>query len=180
MVKWTSEKNTKQEEKIKELKAYLSGGIEWADDSGKNWREKLIPWLERRGIIGINPADYDKDLEYPPKEIDGKLNYGPIREIFQVTIIRDLDLVKGADLVICLWDGAAALGAGTHGELTMARYYDIPVIIWNKTNLDIPSWIVGCSTYICKSLDELKGFLACIYTSVVLENPISAEGNKNG
>ena len=150
------------------LKAYLSGGIERAENKGAGWRDDLNPWLDQHGFQGINPIDFDKEIVYPDKLVDGKLNYAPVRESLSKTVERDLNLVADSNIIICLWDDAAAAGAGTHGELTMARNYDIPVIIVNKTGLKIPVWIIGCSTYICDSFEELKGFLACIYAQEVL------------
>ena len=151
---------------------YLSGGIEAAPDKGVGWRDTITPWLKERGFYPVNPIDFDKSIEYPDKLVDGKLNYEPVREAFASTVHRDLALVHDCDVVVCLWDEAAANGAGTHGELTFAFKNDIPVIILNKTGTDIPAWIIGCSTYICSSMEELRGFLACIYAREILEHDV--------
>ena len=40
---------------------------------------------------------------------------------------------KGSDCVICLWDEGAARGAGTKGELTIARYFGKPVYLVTRS-----------------------------------------------
>jgi hypothetical protein len=62
--------------------------------------------------------------------------------------------------VICLWDEGAARGAGTKGELTMARFFGKPVYMVTAFPFaDIPGWVLGCTTGIFPDFETLKRYL---------------------
>ena len=51
-------------------------------------------------------------------------------------------------------------GAGTKGELTMAKYFGKPVyLVTSIPYHDIPGWVLGCTTQLFSSFDELNVFL---------------------
>ena len=83
-----------------------------------------------------------------------------------IVIVRDLidrdiqEIAQRTDYVICNWDESAQRGAGTKGEVTMARYTGKPVYLVTEMNhQDIPGWVLGCATKIFGSFDELREFL---------------------
>ena len=52
-------------------------------------------------------------------------------------------------------------GAGTKGELTMARYFGKPVYMVTAIPLqDIPGWVLGCTDRIFPSFEALQQFLS--------------------
>lgn len=79
----------------------------------------------------------------------------------------DLDsheIAERSDYVVCLWDSSAQRGAGTTGEVTMARFTAKPLYLVTSMDLEeIPGWILGCSTDVFSSFDELKTFLQSKY-----------------
>jgi len=50
-------------------------------------------------------------------------------------------------------------GGGTHGELTLAYEHRMPVyLVLGMPMEKVSSWIVGCTTEVFSSFDELKQF----------------------
>ena len=84
-----------------------------------------------------------------------------IRKIIQV----DLDaVVKGSDYLIVNWDKSVFKGGGTHGEITMAYWFNKPIYMVNALPIeDVSSWIFSCTEYICSNFEDLKIKLKEIY-----------------
>jgi hypothetical protein len=75
----------------------------------------------------------------------------------------DLDcreIAERSNYLICFWDSGAMRGAGTKGELTIARYFGKPVYLVTSIPFrDIPGWVLGCTDKIFPGFDQLKKFL---------------------
>ena len=70
------------------------------------------------------------------------------------------EIAERSDVVICYWDESAMRGAGTKGELTMARFFGKPVyMVTTLPHTEIPGWVLGCTTEFFPSFDQLKTFL---------------------
>ena len=149
------------------MRAYLSGGMEYATDEGRSWREDLEVWLERElGWHSFNPnRESDRFLasRTPDTPFRSLKTLDRDRFLTIVSEIVDLDcseVAERADCVICYWDDGATRGAGTKGELTIARYFRKPVyLVTTIPFADIPGWVMGCTTKMFGSFDELKVFL---------------------
>lgn len=148
------------------MKVYLSGAMEHAPDSGREWRDSLETFLH--GQIGhevYNPVrDVRKNLTGEEaahfrswKRADPERYRAVLRKI----IHYDLDMLEErADYVVCYWDRWCVQGGGTHGELTMAFRRRIPVYLVSEIPfVEISGWILGCCTEVFPSFDELKTFL---------------------
>ena len=145
--------------------AYLSGSIEYSPDYGKSWRAHLTPFLRDLGHDVYDPAlDEKKNLD--DREVR-EFRYWKVtdRPRFQTTIRKiiawDLDWIEQkSDYVVCFWDEAAARGAGTQGELTMAHRRGIPVYLVVGMPMEkVSGWILGCATEVFENFEELKSFL---------------------
>lgn len=150
--------------------AFLCGGMEFAPDGGREWRERMRRWLEEN----VNHAAYDPALEARRLMSGGELRDLPrwkttdlerYRKTMRFIINHDLDVMSGrADYVICYWDRAAAHGGGTQAELTAAYRKGLPVYLVTEMPVEeISGWVVGCTTRIFSSFEELKSFLAATY-----------------
>ena len=149
------------------MKVYLSGGIEYASNYGKDWRTEISSWIkDQLGHSIFNPTKESIEFfheKFPAFQRDNLKNLPipEIREIIGSLINFEISTVMNEmDYIICFWDESCYKGAGTQGELTVARYNNIPVYI--VTNLDkniIPSWIIGCSTEIFSNFETLKTYL---------------------
>ena len=148
------------------LRAYLSGGMEYADGEGRDWRARLQEWVEKDlGGTVFNPnveSERFFALHYPQADFRRTKQEDPalFREI--VTQLVDIDcreIAERSDYLICFWDEGAARGAGTKGELTMARYFGKPVYLVTAIPIaEIPGWVIGCTDRFFSSFEELMTF----------------------
>jgi hypothetical protein len=151
-----------------ERRVYLSGGMEYADDEGRTWRADLQAWLEREaGWSVFNPsAESDRLLraEFPGTSLRSlkASDPGRYREIVRRIVMHDCrEIAERSDIVVCRWDDAAMRGAGTKGELTIARYFGKPVyLVTAVPPADIPGWVLGCVTEVFPDFDALRRFLS--------------------
>lgn len=150
--------------------AYLSGGMENADNDGADWRVEMTSWLrENLGHDVIDPV-----LESEKRVIElGAENYRDwkksdpkkFKEFVRILINQDLrGVIADSDYLIVLWDESVLYGGGTHGEVTMAYWVDRPVFLINKLPPDkLSAWISSCSTETLDSFEALKETLLALY-----------------
>jgi len=143
------------------MRIYLSGAIEHAPDHGCAWRAAVTPWLESRGHSVYDPARDEKknltDEEVAHFRSWKHSDLARFQETVRKIIVWDLDkILNDTDAVLCYWDEYAAQGAGTQAELTFAYHHNIPVYLVAAMPVSrISGWILGCSTSIYSSFDEL-------------------------
>jgi hypothetical protein len=149
-------------------RVYLSGGMEYATNEGRDWRQELHEWL----TVGLkcevfNPNhESDKYFEknYPGTDIRALKTSDIVKYATIVAQLVEIDcneIAERSDLVICYWDDSAMRGAGTKGELTIAKHFGKPVYMVTTMKVEeIPGWVLGCTSLLFSSFDELKAFLA--------------------
>jgi hypothetical protein len=149
-------------------RVYLSGGMEYAADEGRDWRLELQAWVETRlGGSAFNPNTESAAFfaaRYPgtdfralkSKDLDA---YSRIAA--ELVDIDCREIAEKSDYVICYWDESAQRGAGTKGELTIARRSRKPVYMVTAMHpSSLPGWVLGCTTKIFPSFEALKDFLS--------------------
>jgi hypothetical protein len=149
------------------MNVYLSGGMEYASDEGRGWREEMEQWLQRElGWTSFNPnreSERFLQLHAPGTGFRDLKSRDPKRFRELVHRIVELDcraVAEESDLVICYWDESAQRGAGTKGEITIARYFNKPVyIVTSVPETDIPGWVLGCATELFANFDAVRTFL---------------------
>ncbi|HXG00176.1 MAG TPA: hypothetical protein VNL69_05285 [Bacteroidota bacterium] len=148
-------------------RVYLSGGMEYSPDEGRSWRRDLQAWLEEHLHCEVFNPNLESDrflaTQYPQVDLRA-LKHADIvgyASIVAQLVERDCqEIAERADLVICYWDEAAMRGAGTKGELTIARHFGKPVyMVTSCSPIEIPGWVLGCTTLIFSSFEELQEFL---------------------
>jgi hypothetical protein len=141
--------------------------MEFAKGEGADWRRDTEDWVsEHLGHSAYNP-NTESDQYLSKKVPSGRFremkteDIGRYTEIVRDLIDRDCSEIAGrSDYVICNWDESAQRGAGTKGELTMARFVGKPVYMVTRMKLqDIPGWVLGCSTKIFATFEELQEYL---------------------
>jgi hypothetical protein len=152
--------------------AYLSGSIEYSPDYGKSWRAQITPFVRGLGHDVYDPAlDEKKNLDDDEVRFFRRWKTTDLPR-FQTTLRKiiawDLDWIEHkSDYVICYFDEAAARGAGTQGELTLAHRVKVPVyLVLGMPTETISGWILGCATEVFSNFEELKSFLASKYVPV--------------
>ena len=158
--------------KIKTMKVYLSGAMEFAEDEGADWRNKMTLWLKKN----INHTSFDPVINSAKLiENENAQNYRKWKisnidrysNFIRTCVRQDIHIVKNEiDYLICLWDKNVLKGAGTHAEVTIAFDSNKPVYLVNKlSKKDLSGWIMACSTKIFNDFDSLKLFLLKKYHS---------------
>lgn len=148
---------------------YLAGAIERAPDLGVGWRKDVTPFLEELGFEVIDPCIIEdkgmklfenelvrrKDLSTPEKLAAYKST------VKHKVIIPDLAMLYSCTHILCLWDKYAQAGAGTAGELTMARWLQKQVWLVNGYDdiAKVSGWILGCADEIFNNFEELPARL---------------------
>ncbi len=148
-------------------RVYLSGGMEYAANEGRDWRRAMQAWLEGNLAAEVfNPNRESQEFlaaHYP--ELDFRALKRKDPRHFQSIVARLVDLdcreiATRSAYLICYWDEGAMRGAGTKGELTIARYFGKPVYLVTTIPLpDIPGWVLGCTDRIFPSFEALQAFL---------------------
>jgi hypothetical protein len=150
--------------------AFLCGGMEYAPEGGRPWRERLRVWLGET----LNHRAYDPSEEARrilSEEEQRNLarwkmdDLDRFRKVMRFIINHDLDVMANrADYVVCHWDDAAARGGGTQAELTAAFRKGIPIYFVTETVAEqISGWVLGCTDKVFSSFEELKQFLRATY-----------------
>jgi len=148
------------------MMVYLAGAIEYAPDNGEAWRAEISQFITQQlGHEVFNPCVEENHI-LTPEEFRNfrkwkKTDLTRFRQTVRKLIHTDLDtLLHKVDYIVCYWDQYARHGAGTHGELTMAYYHNIPVYMVTPLPLDeVSSWIIGCTTELFTNFQDLKQFL---------------------
>jgi hypothetical protein len=149
------------------MRVYLSGGMEFADQQGAGWRDEIERWLaETLGHTSFNPVTESRkflERRYAGStvpELKETDYYEYRRFLDDIVEIDSNEVAQHADYVICYWDESARRGAGTKGEITLARYFGKPVyLVTDEPAKNLPGWVVGCTTEIFQSFKELKSYL---------------------
>ena len=143
--------------------AYLSGGMEHAVNEGEDWRNKMTEWLQKNlGHSVIDPVKNSRQFVDETQSHDYRLwkesDRGKYKAFVRQLIRQDLDgVINKADYVICLWDEGVVKGGGTHGEVTIAYHYNIPVYLVNTLPFDdLSGWIFSCCTEVFADFTNLK------------------------
>ncbi|TAK57468.1 MAG: hypothetical protein EPO24_09880, partial [Bacteroidetes bacterium] len=148
---------------MKQQRVYLSGGMEYADGEGANWRQEMQRWLESMlSHTVFNPnVESEKFFNTRYPGINFRLLKNENVSLYQ-EIVRHLvdidckEIAEHSDYVICFWDEGAAKGAGTKGELTISHYFGKPVFLVTSFPLhDIPGWVLGCTTEVFNDFEAL-------------------------
>ena len=140
---------------------YLAGGIQYAENFGRGWRAEITPFLVSKGYNVHNPIDHWSPEEgKSPEEVSElrKHNFKKFLEVMADIIETDISILGQCCAVVTKIDEATVRGAGTIGELTYCKLVGTPVFAWVDIvgGVDrVPSWLLGCSSEIVYSLDEL-------------------------
>jgi hypothetical protein len=158
----------------KRLHVYLSGGMEYAKNEGEDWRLDIQNWIHKNLKHKVfNPnVESDRYLRKLLLTNDFRslksTNIDAYIKIVQKFVIQDSkEIATRSDYVICYWDNSAQRGAGTKGELTIAKHFKKPVYLVTRMPKEkIPGWVLGCVTEFFSSFKELKEYLLQNYTLI--------------
>ena len=148
------------------MRAYLAGAIEHAPDGGEAWRKDVKQMLAESLAHSVyDPTD--EEMQVITQEESGNFrrykssDFNRFQPIIRKIIDHDIrTLTEQIDYVICLWDEHVKHGGGTQGELTLAYHHKIPVYLVTRfPTEEISSWILGCTSNLFNSFNELRQYL---------------------
>ncbi len=156
----------------KRLRVYLSGGMEYARNEGADWRNNLGAWItEELGHSVFNPNEESAKYlrRMLPNDNLRKLKFHDMDRYLKIVrgivSLDSREIARRTDYVVCLWDKSAQKGAGTKGEITLAKFFGKPVFLVTSHKIEsIPGWVLGCVTRRFRSMSELKTFLKSEFT----------------
>ena len=157
----------------KGLHVYLSGGMEYAQNEGKDWRIEIENWLRKELKHKVFNPNVVSD-QYLRKVLHGNnfrslksTNIDAYIKIVKRFVIQDSkEIATRSDYIICYWDISAQRGAGTKGELTIAKYFMKPVyLVTHIPKEKIPGWVLGCVSGFFSSFEDLREYLMQNYGS---------------
>ena len=160
------------------MRCYLSGAMDKIKDYGAEWRDELSPFLERMGIIVLNPCKKPIHIinEMENRERRTKLKLAKEYKILaeETKTVRDIDLrmVNMSDFLILRLDTSVHT-CGTYEEISWARKADKPILVWClQEKMGLPEWLWGMIPYshIFDTKEELKSYLVHIHTTDIIED----------
>jgi hypothetical protein len=148
-------------------RVYLSGGMEYAANEGRDWRQTTQQWIETELHWTVFNPNRESDHFFrtycPSADIRSlkATNPGQYKEIIEKLVETDCrEIAERSDLVVCFWDESAMRGAGTKGEVTIAKHFGKPVyMVTSVPATEIPGWVLACTTEVFATFDSLYTFL---------------------
>ena len=147
--------------------AYPCAPVEFAEQSGKLWRDKLSAFLTDRPGHRVYDPVKDQRKNLSQEEIANfqrwKMNdMERFRRVARKIIAFQLELIEHkADYLIGNWNSESVRDGGMIAELTAAHRKGIPVFLVASAPVEeISAWALGCSDQLFTSIENLKLFLA--------------------
>ena len=147
--------------------------MEFAKGEGIDWRKEMDEWIRSSLCHTVYNPNVESEAFFSKKLPGGRFRELKLENIEKyVDLVRNLidmdshEIAERTDYVVCYWDESAQRGAGTKGEVTMARFTGKPVYMVTSMKLqDIPGWVLGCTQKVFSSFDALREFLSAEYGS---------------
>lgn len=128
---------------------YLAGPMDNAKDGGEGWRKAITPFLQKKGIFVLNPAD--KPLQNIPSEYAGRYDIQEMKQEGRYSEIRPKygESIRGIDLRMCDLAGMLVVylnseisTCGTFEEVFSSNQSKKPIIIvCEQKKVNIQNWM---------------------------------------
>lgn len=132
------------------MRTYLVGAMESVPDGGTQWRSRITPWLNSRGVLVFNPCDKplseETSRESPEDRAIRKrlLEQGKYDEMIEhAKMIRptDLRMVDITDFIIAYID-KDSYATGTYEEISWANRQKKPIlVVCEQGKREAPPWL---------------------------------------
>lgn len=153
---------------LRGTRTYLIGPMDRAKDGGKQWREKLTPFLRKIGVIVMDPCDKPIQIGAESDEFRSNIakwknsgEYDKIKETVRIIRQIDLRMTDISDFVIVYIDVDVHC-CGTYEELFWANRLKRPtLIVCKQGKRNCPGWLFGTvpHQHIFSDFGELKLYL---------------------
>lgn len=136
--------------RLRNMRAYLCGGIDNVKDGGIGWRKRVGRWLVKRGTIVLDPTDKPTDIgEESPQirahwnELKATGHFNELSAIMKTIRGVDLRMVDISDMLIVYLD-RNQFPCGTFEELFLANREKKPTLIVSpQGKRGVSNWLFG-------------------------------------
>lgn len=154
--------------RLQNTRGYLGGGIEFIEDLGVEWRQRIIEETKDLEIIWLDPCNKPIDIgieDLANHEVRKKLKKeGRFDEVAQeMKIVRcvDLRMVDISDFLVINLD-VSVHTSGTYEELYLANRQKKPIIVRIRQGKECtPDWLLGTIPHrmIFSTWDDVVSYL---------------------
>lgn len=155
-------------DRLKGMRCYLAGPMEFATNNGADWRQRITPFLEELGITVIDPCKtVHKDGMTEPellekiKKARAVNDYNELVKVGKPVRALDLRMVDISDFLIVNVDQNIPM-CGTWEEIFTANRQKKPILIrWVGGKGSASIWMFGTLPhhYIFNSFDDLQDYI---------------------
>ena len=152
------------------LRCYLAGPIDHADDDGVGWRKDMTVWLQERNVQVLDPCDKPiKDVRY--KEIEGEKiqmfelkntgRYFELTQRMKEIVHMDLRMVDVSDFVIVYLDMDARPFGTVHELINSLNQRKPTLVVIEGGRINASNWLFGIMDYnfMFDNFEDLQTFL---------------------
>lgn len=165
--------------RLKGTRCYLGGGIEFMDDLGTEWRQKIQEETKELGIIWLDPTNKPinigiEDLENHDlrKKLKKEGRWDEIVNSMKLVRCVDLRMVDISDFLVVNLDTSKHT-SGTYEEIYLANRQKKPVILRIKQGKEnCPDWLFATLPHqmIFGSWDEVTNYLKHVAHDAIIEH----------
>lgn len=165
--------------RLKGLRVYLAGTMEYSKDGGEGWRKVITPELEGMGMVVMDPTNRPLRLSYAEtaseelatlKRLRSEGDFDTLIRYTKEIVHQDLRMVDVADLLI-VFINANVPTVGTIDEFVTASNQKKPILLFCEQGpRELPIWFWGRigddhAKVICEDLaavvEKLKNVAYC-------------------
>lgn len=159
--------------KLKDLRVYLAGPIDHADDDGKGWRTSAEKWFEKRNVFVFNPCN--KPVTYQKyKEIDEEKTkmmalkasgrFYELAQRMKEIVHVDLRMVDVSDFVVVYLNPEIGMFGTIHELINSLHQRKPTLVVIEGGKTKAPNWLFGIMdfNFMFDSFDNLYEFLTHI------------------
>src|SRR5262245_59715857 len=145
------------------MRFYLSGGMEFKNNLGIEWREWLTQELEKLGHNTVDPTKLEENnnikgpIQYHLTDLKKQGRLDEVRNLVRNSLFRkDMYGIQLSDAMVVLYDTYVQKGAGTLAETWEAFREGLPVYAVSLLPLEeIPTWLIGETTELFFDFNDL-------------------------
>lgn len=132
------------------MRCYLIGAMDRVPDAGAGWRKRITPFLQKLGVVVLDPTDKPIDVggETPEDRehrhtIKGLGCYDEFSRMMKLLRVVDLRMVDMSDFLIVHID-TDFHACGTYEEESWANRLKNPILVHCEQGKEgVPDWLYG-------------------------------------
>ena len=161
--------------RLRNMRAYLGGAMEFAEGLGIDWRQKIMSDLAGLGVVWLDPTNKPIDIGIEDienherrKQLKKDGHFDQVAKEMRMVRCVDLRMVDISDFLIFNID-VSVHTCGTYEETTTANRQKKPIICRIKQGKEnTPDWLLGKIPHemIFSTWSEVYNYLYCVHSCV--------------